>query len=291
MASQTLQKQGVPIPAKLTGRPQPRATRQSRGRQAKTPAVRARTLQSQGVPIPAKLGSQSPLGNREGVSARRANQRSRSMREFSPVRAGNNASPDSGVGLLEAEFLIGIVMLGLLMFSNTDSSLADKIMSTMKRGTLVCAVFFFLALIAGIGPHAAKFSKAFGALVIVAIVVSAPVGTVLTDVDNIVKNDWVGTTEHGDDTSADLSTASNSSSESIGSFASSLASTVGKAAADKVLGLKEGSPTANAFWAAVDESNTLSKLLNPVDEVKGTWDTIKAITDGVKSVLSDINPF
>lgn len=283
----TLQKQGVPIPAKIA--PKPEITRgHARGRQAKTPAVRNRTLQSQGAPIPAKLGSQTPPGNRQGMNTvRRANQRSRSMRDFSPVRAGNNVSPaSSGVGLLEAEFLIGIVMLGLLMFSNTDSSLADKIMSTMKRGTLVCAVFFFLAIIAGAGPHAAKFSKAFGALVIVAIVISAPVGTVLTDVDNIVKNDWVGTTEHGDDTSADLATASKTSSS--GTSLGSVISTAAKDAADKVLGFKEGSPTANAFWAAVDESNTPAKLFNPVDEAKGTYYTGKFFVDGVTSLFKSI---
>jgi len=110
----------------------------------------------------------------------------------------------------------------MLLFANTDNSLADKIMSTMKRGTLVFAIFFFLAIIAGIGPHASKFSKAFGALIIVAIVITAPVGTVLTDVDNIVKNDWVGSDEHGDDTSADLATASNSSASASSSPVSAI---------------------------------------------------------------------
>lgn len=193
MAGKTLQAQGVPVPSKLTG-----------------PGVR-NASQSRSAATPARGGGSSTRRTTSNASKSLGNSQSRTAKRSmpNPVGAGNSlSSGTSGVGLLEAEFLIAGLLLVMLLFANTDNSLADKIMSTMKRGTLVCAVFFFLAIIAGVGPHAAKFSKAFGALIIVAIVITAPVGTVLTDVDNIVKNDWVGTTEHGDDTSADLATAS-----------------------------------------------------------------------------------
>lgn len=70
-------------------------------------------------------------------------------------------------------------------------------MSVMKRGALMCVAFFILALVSSAGPNAAKIAKAFGALLIVAILVTSPVNTVITDLDNLIKNDWVGSTETG----------------------------------------------------------------------------------------------
>jgi hypothetical protein len=187
------------------------------------------TLQKQGVPIPSHLGSGnasqsvssgSTAAPRQSATRNSTRQSSQSVRHRqsrnttrsesssagipSPVSAGDSVA---GVGLLEAEFILGMLLLVLLMFSSTGSSLSAKIMSTMKRGTLICAVFFILALVAGIGPSATKFAKAFGALVIVAILVTSDMGTVLTDLDNVIKNDWIPTTEEGTDTSADSGTS------------------------------------------------------------------------------------
>lgn len=169
---------------------------------------RQRSLQSQGVPVPDKLTGKPVQG--KVVSSRTATPRKRSSasthsygrykqarspirRLPSPVTAGKDTA--SGVGALEAEFLLAIGFLGLLLFSSGKDNYADSIMSFMKRGALVCLTFFLLALIASIGPNAAKLAKAFGALMIVGILLTAPVNTVINDVDGLIKNDWLGSTD------------------------------------------------------------------------------------------------
>lgn len=136
--------------------------------------------------------------------------RSPNLRDYNPANAGANVS--GGVGTLEAEFLVALVILAMLMFTSGDSY-ENKIMSFMKRGSLMCALFFALALVSSAGVNASRIAKAFGALVIVAILLTSPVQTVITSVDNLIKNDWVGTSETGNDTapaSADAGTASTS---------------------------------------------------------------------------------
>jgi len=174
----TLQKQGVPIPSKLGNGNGPNT-------RTATPGKVSRGSAPQRAPRSARQSvSRSQSGGSNGPGAISASS------VPNPVSAGNNAT--SGVGLLEAEFLTAFGILILLMFSDTTSSMTDKMMSVMKRGTLICAVFFVLALVAGIGPNASKSAKAFGALVIVATLVTSPIGTVLTDLDGIVKNQWIG---------------------------------------------------------------------------------------------------
>lgn len=168
-----LQKQGVPIPSRLRG--------------PNVPAQEGRAIQP-------RASHAAPARN-----AARNSGGSRRPRNYNPATVGGDvAGSTSGgsVGSLEAEFLVAIALLILLMFSS-GASYADKIMSVMKRGALVCVLFFILALVASGGPNAAKIAKAFGALVIVAILVTSPVNTVITDLDNLVKNDWVGSAETG----------------------------------------------------------------------------------------------
>lgn len=129
---------------------------------------------------------------------RQANRRQRNPSEYSPTRMAEKST--ASVGLLEAEFLVSLLLLVMLMFANSSTSYSDKIMSLMKRGTLTCLLFFVLAMIASIGATATKVAQAFGALIVVAIMVTSPVGTVFTDLDNIIKNDWIGTGETGTDT-------------------------------------------------------------------------------------------
>jgi hypothetical protein len=123
----------------------------------------------------------------------------------------------SGVGLLEAEFLGSLLLLILLLFADTDKSYADKIMSTMKRGTMICILFFVLALIAGIGPSSAKISKAIGAMVFVAILVTSPVLNMFGNLDKFFKADWTATGEHGTDVGATSSTSDSGSPATGGS--------------------------------------------------------------------------
>jgi hypothetical protein len=136
----------------------------------------------------------------ESQSDARARRANRSVRDYSPTRAG--ARTASGVGLLEAEFLGCLFFLVLFLFADLTKSYGDKIMSTMKRGTALCILFFILSLIAGTGANAAKIAKGIGAMVFFAILLTAPVNGMLQTIDSFFKADWTGTGEEGTDTSA-----------------------------------------------------------------------------------------
>lgn len=131
---------------------------------------------------------------------RRSNSR-RSIREYGPTRVADRAT--SGVGLLEAEYFIIVFLLILEVFVSTDSY-GDKMVSTMKRGTLVTLLFFILAMVAGVGPNAAKIAKALGALVLGGILLSSPGSTLIASLDNFIKADWIAS----DSSSADTGTQS-----------------------------------------------------------------------------------
>jgi hypothetical protein len=202
----TLQEQGVPIASNLRGSYSSDIPRGTYGAKAR-PKVR-------------RTQSPSPAGK-----TRRSQRNSRTnslgnAASYSPPRMADKSV--SGVGLLEAEFFGALILLVILMFTGTQSY-AEQIMSLMKRGTLVCLLFFILALVAGIGENAARISKGFGALVIVGILVTTPASGAITDVDNLIKNDWIGTAEHGDDVgSADTGTSSAGSSGILGDAAGAL---------------------------------------------------------------------
>lgn len=170
----------------------------------------ADSLQAQGVPIPNKLGAPNGQANgrvRNNAAPQRRHapkasgggkRQSRIPRysevsQYNPANAGTQTT--SGVGGLEAEFLVAIVLLISLMFADGSTDFSSKMMSVMKRGTLVCVLFFILALVASAGPNAAKSAKAFGALVIVGILLTSPMNTVFKDFDSIIKNDWTGSSE------------------------------------------------------------------------------------------------
>lgn len=157
-----------------------------------------------------RMGNGQTLSQRQTANApqRQSNGGQRQSRlprysdvsQYNPANLGTKSS--DSVGALEAEFLIALFLLILLMFSSSSSSFSNKIMSVMKRGTLVCILFFVLALVSSAGPNAAKIAKAFGALVIVAILITSDMGAVFGDLDNIIKNDWIGTSETEGGTSA-----------------------------------------------------------------------------------------
>jgi hypothetical protein len=130
------------------------------------------------------------------------------------------------------------------MFANSKASYGDRIMSLMKRGALTCLLFFVLSLIASTGPNALKIAKAFGALIIVAILLTSPVNTVLTDVDALIKNDWVGTSEHA---TANTGTASSTDN------------TVGK----QITGIKGGGVSALPLPGS-PESNAISGIVKKI---------------------------
>lgn len=188
-----------------------------RGRRSRGPATvrRQHTVQRR-TPISGEMGgtqTETTVTTEEPRTERPARRRSNTLsRQFSPTKAGSSVA---SVGLLEAEFFGSLFLLILIMFANTDTSYSDKIMSLIKRGSLLCLLFFLLAIIAGIGPNASKIAKAIGALVFVATLLTTPAQTVITDIDTLIKADWPGSTEHGQDVgSADTGTQSGSSGSS-----------------------------------------------------------------------------
>jgi len=204
MATVTPQQQGVPWGSKLRG---PSAfRRQSTQPQVKNQYIRTRSPTPEGGSRTVTTHYAAPA-----TSGQRS-QQTPGIRKYNPANAGESVS--GSTGMLEGEFLLCLGLLVLLMFANTTSSYGEKVMSVMKRGTLVCLLFFLLAIISNIGPNAEKVAKAFGAMIIVAILITTPVGTVVTDVDNLIKNDWVGSPETGGDTaaSADAGTGGGTSS-------------------------------------------------------------------------------
>lgn len=213
--AKNLQQQGVPIPSSLTTRQRqpmngPRGgtrditTRQRNGRTTRT--VRERSPGKHPGETSDVTTQYESMGD---APARQSGNSSRSLP--SPTGLGNSAS--GSLAGLEGEFIVAIGLLILLMFANNAASYGDKIMSLIKRGTLTCLLFFILALIGGTGPRAAKIAKAFGALIIIGILLTSPVNTVITDVDGLIKNDWVGTSEAGP-ASGDSGTGSNTSTGS-----------------------------------------------------------------------------
>lgn len=141
-------------------------------------------------PIPSG-GTQTTVETEDTPTRQRSN-----VGALKPTTAGSRVA---GVGLLEAEFIAAIMLQILLLFADTNKSYADKIMQTMKRGTMISLLFFILALMAGIGGNAARISKAIGALVVVAILLTSPMTDVIGNLDKFFKADWTGTNEHGND--------------------------------------------------------------------------------------------
>ena len=131
----------------------------------------------------------------------------RTGRSLSIPKTGGIASTAGNVGVLLAEFMIAILMLILIFFAGS-ASYGDKIMSFMKRGSLTCLLFFILAIISSSGEGAAKVARVFGALIIVGLLLTSPTGTILSDLDALIKNDWKGTGEVGQDYSAASGTTS-----------------------------------------------------------------------------------
>lgn len=205
----SLQSQGVPWGDRLE--------RQNRESQ---PAMRRKVVQKR-TPLSGEMGGTQTetvtYEDRPSTTNRRNTRSAGSLRPLNPAKMGESSV--GGIGALEAEFLVAITLLVMLMFANSGASYSDRIMSLMKRGTLTCILFFLLALIASSGPNAAKLSKAFGALIIVAILLTSPVNTVISDVDKLIKNDWVGSNETGNDTtqsSSDTGTQSGTTNPSPG---------------------------------------------------------------------------
>lgn len=140
---------------------------------------------------------------RRRSSGQQSSRNSRPIRDYGPTRVADSAT--SGIGLLEAEYFIIIFLLILQLFAGSGSY-GDKMVSTMKRGTLVTLLFFFLAMFSAVGPNAMKVAKGIGGLVLLGILLSTPGEAIITALDNFAKADWVGNTGSSADTGTSTST-------------------------------------------------------------------------------------
>lgn len=187
----------------------------------------------------------------------RQNRRSRPLRDYAPSQAAEKTS--SGVGLLEAEYFAIIFLLLLQLFIGTGDY-GSKMLSFMKRGTLTTILFFFLGLIAGAGDNAAKITKAIGALVFVATLLTTPGTDVINALDNFFKADWLGGSPTSSSTSADSGTQSTTTNPG-------------------------GTSQANAFGAAEralqDAGSNLGNALLTPDVPRGAADLIISAGDSI----------
>lgn len=255
MAGKSLQAQGVPVPDRLRGPNVEKAQPATRPRSAQM-ATRSR----------GNTQRRNSSGNRRrSVGSINA--------DYNPVNVAEKGS--NSVGALEAEFLVGLGLLILLMFASS-ASYSDKIMSVMKRGALMCVLFFILALVSSAGPNAAKIAKAFGALVIIAILVTSPVNTVVSDLDNLIKNDWVGSSETaGDSTNASASSGTQQSSPNTGNLGQDFIN-----ALEQELKLQGQQSSSN--------SNPVSKQSITTDIKNALTSTLNGIIPGSGSILSKL---
>lgn len=128
----------------------------------------------------------------------------RQARDYGPTNVGKDVG--SSIGTLEAEFFGAMLLIGLTIFFDpkASSDYSSVMLAAMKRGTLTIITFFLLALMSAAGPNAARFAKAFGALVIVALILAQAQGGMITKLDSFFKADWTsGGGATGTDSSGD----------------------------------------------------------------------------------------
>lgn len=113
-------------------------------------------------------------------------------------KAKSSSKGDGSIGALEAEFLGAIGLIILTLFTDSTNTYSDKMLKVMKQGTLTCAAFFVLALVANIGPNSARAAKAFGALMVAGILLNVGASTALTEIDSFFKGDWTASSGNSD---------------------------------------------------------------------------------------------
>lgn len=168
---------------------------------AQTQQQRVRNVAPKG-PTPPKRRSRAPVNNQP--TRTQYAQNVRQARSYGPTTTGKEVG--SSVGTLEAEFFGAMLLIGLTIFFDpkASSDYSSVMLAAMKRGTLTIITFFLLALISAAGPNAARFAKAFGALVIVALILAQAQDGMITKLDSFFKADWTsGGSSKDSDTSAD----------------------------------------------------------------------------------------
>lgn len=107
----------------------------------------------------------------------------------SPITAGKSAG---SIGALEAEFFGAMILTALTIFTDPKASTdyPSVMLAAMKRGTMIIISFFLLALLSAAGNNAAKFAKAFGALIIVGLILAQAENGLFAKLDNFFKSNW-----------------------------------------------------------------------------------------------------
>lgn len=213
--------------------------RQSSGKQTET------YFGPQPSPSPVRPVKSAPAGPR-----RIAQSPNRPVRDYGPTEVGERAG--SATGALEAEFFATIFLLVVTLFTDQTSSYGDKMISVMKRGTLTVVAFFLLALFASAGPNAARFSKAFGFLIVMAVLLTTAGVDTINSLDTFFKANWPAT-------------GGNSSTAAANQTSSSAA----------------GSAAAQAQSAAANSANTITDInlpgIGPVFAFKDAADALRKL--------------
>lgn len=107
----------------------------------------------------------------------------------SPIAAGKSAG---SIGTLEAEFFGAMILTALTIFTDpkASSDYPSVMLAAMKRGTMIIISFFLLALLSAAGNNAAKFAKAFGALILVGLILAQAENGLFSKLDEFFKSNW-----------------------------------------------------------------------------------------------------
>lgn len=125
---------------------------------------------------------------------------SRPARDYLPTTAGKQTA--NATSVLEVEYIGGILLLFLTIFTDQNSEYGDKMLAFMKRATLTSILFFILALLAQSSEGAAKFAKVFGGLVIGTMFLSTAGQNTISALDAFFKADWTSGNNVSGNTSA-----------------------------------------------------------------------------------------
>jgi hypothetical protein len=166
-------------------------------------------------PRPRSKGSTTPPPTRANYA-----RNVRQARDYGPTNVGKDVG--SSVGTLEAEFFGAMLLIGLTIFFDpkASSDYSSVMLAAMKRGTLVIITFFLLALMSAAGPNAARFAKAFGALVIVALILAQAQDGMITKLDSFFKSDWTSGGASAGDSSANAAAGTQTSVPGSGAVGS-----------------------------------------------------------------------
>jgi hypothetical protein len=154
-------------------------------------------------------------------------------------------------------------------------------LAIMKRGTLIAITFFILALMSAQGPNAARFAKAFGALLDVAILFSVASTEMITEIDGFFKGTWKAA-----DTSGGTSSGAPAGQGGLGTSVGGAAG-IAKGVAGAAAGAAQGSINRTAVGAPqVPGSGINASITNEILKIRQLpINVAKGILNGIKGLF------